>query len=109
MHRGLIVVQECRFRYFKLESFGAQSGHGERIDHILHDIAGAELNCRQIDRETYWFWPLSGGVACLAQNPVTERRYQADFFREGNEIRRGDHTPFWMVPAKQRFQPADAA
>src|SRR6516164_2370803 len=81
------------------------------------DCASAEIttwtrlrlrNCTEIDRDLDIRWPFHRLCAPFAQHPFADRDYQADIFRDRNEIGGRDHALVRMPPAQQRFKPGDA-
>ena len=89
--------------------FGRQARLLQRVHHHGEQIAGAELQRREVDRDADIVRPLRGFAAGAAQHRAAERGDQAGLLGDRNELRRRDHAALRMRPAHQRLEAGDAA
>ena len=102
------LFQQQRLGDLELQPLRRQAGLLQRIHHQRQQIADAELQRRQIDRDAHVIGPLRRIRAGATQHQAADRVDQAGLFRNGNELGRRDHAALGMRPAHQRLEAGDA-
>src|SRR5207237_8450328 len=83
-----------------------KSRSGQRADDAVYELAGPELEGRQIDGELEALWPQAGIRARLPRDPFAQRVDHAGFLSQGNEPVRCNEAMLRMSPAHQRLDAA---
>ena len=88
---------------------GAKPGLEQHRVHEAGEVAVAELDRRQVDRDLQRLRPGGGLAAGLAQHPFADRHDEPAFLGERDEGAGRDQATLRMLPARQRLEAGDLA
>ena len=100
--RGL-VVEQGRLGHLDLEPGSGERGQGQRVAHLLDDIAVAEILGREIDRNSRGFRPFGAFQTGGLQHEGADIGDDAHFLGERNEDGRRDRPEVGVVPSAKRL------
>src|SRR6266581_1716147 len=98
-----VFLKQDRFGYFEFEALGRKSRRCQRVGDDTYELAGPELEGRQIDCELEVLWPQAGIGARTPRDPFAERVDHADFLSQGNESIGWNDAVLGVSPAHQRL------
>ena len=100
------VLDQHVFGDFQLEALRIEPAHLDDVAHLIDEMA-VDLHRRDVDRDAHVIGPLLGGLDRLAHDHVGERRDQAVFLGQLDELRRRDRAELGMEPAGERLEADD--
>src|ERR1035437_5438287 len=104
-YRTREVVNHYALGDFEFEAARGESGlKQDRMDGP-RQVALAELDWRDIDRNGQRLRPGCGFATGLTQNPFAHRNDETALFGDRDKRAGCDHAAFWTLPAGQRFKP----